>query len=142
MNNTAKTSVWVLLGAAAVGFATHGTKIIEALHAAWLFLIGMSKEAPLGLTSFLLAVAVSVLVQLFLRRHWRPAGATSAGFSTRVDSIGVAIGIAAMYVQLSTTKGMLLAIMAGFVSPWVSRLVATVVCLSVRRFKKKIEVIE
>lgn len=137
MNDKIKNSVWGLFAIAFVGWATHGTKVVEALHAAWLFLIGLSEEAPLGLTSFVIAVVISVLVQLFLRKNWRPKAATSAGYSTRVDSIGVAIGVLVMWLLLPTTRGMLLGIMAGFASPWVSRLVATTVCLALQAIKPK-----
>src|SRR5690606_36448825 len=124
MNNKIKNSIFGLLGAIIVGWTMYGTKSIEALHAAWLFLLGMSKEAPLGLSSFALSVAISVLAQLFMRRHFTPDNMPAATRSTVIDSAGVLIGLVVMYLQLSTTKGMLLGIMAGFVSPWVSRIVA------------------
>lgn len=136
MNNVFKNSIWGIAAAIAIGFATYGSKIVEALHAAWLFMLTLSDEAPLGLTSFAISVTISVLAQLFLRRHW-PKSSTAASRSMWVDSIGVVLGGAVMYVLLPTTQGMLLGIMAGFVAPWVSRIASLVAGTAVHALRSK-----
>lgn len=131
MNNGAKAG-WIAAATALVTLlAANGKALAESAHAIWLFLISLSSDAPLGLSSALLALGISCGVQAFLRYHWRAT--TSAAWRTfAVDSLGVGIALGVMWLQLRTMNGALLGVMVGFMAPWVSRGVAAGACLSWR----------
>ena len=127
MNKAVQSTLGISVAGLLVLLATNGAALIEAFHAAWLFMLALSKDAPLGLSSFVLAVALSVAVQLFVRRHWPARCAASRALG--VDVIGIVVAFLAVWLQLRTSFGMLLALLAGFVSPTVSRGVSALASL-------------
>lgn len=122
---------WLTAVAALVTLiATNGPALVEALHAAWLFMLALSKDAPLGLSSFLLAVTLSVAVQLTVRRHWPQTHLATRALA--IDAIGIVVAFLAVWLQMRTSFGMLLALLAGFMAPTVSRGVQALWCLGKR----------
>jgi hypothetical protein len=127
MNKTATIGWTATLVAVVTLLATNGKALVEAFHAAWLFMLTLAEGAPLGLSSFVLAVALSVAVQIVVRRHW-PAEHL-ARRALAVDAIGIGVAFLAVWLQMRTNFGMLLALLAGFMAPTVSRGVAALWCL-------------
>lgn len=117
MNAWLKNSLGLTAAGLFVLLATHGTKVIEALQAAWLFLLKLADTAPLGLASFILAIALAVAAQAFVQRL---VVALKCARSREVVLSAVALlaGFATMFMQLRTTQGALLGLLAGFSAPF------------------------
>lgn len=118
MNAWVKSTFGLSVAALLVLWATNGKEFMASIHAAWLFLLALSAEAPLGLGAFALSLALAVVAMLFLRRHL--PGDTPAR-PLLIDLAGLLFGWGAMWVLMPTPKGTLLGLLAGFASPVVGR---------------------
>lgn len=122
------TAAWIAsLTALVTLFATNGKALVEAFVAAWLFALKLS-DGPLGLGYTLLAIGISVGLQLYLRRHYRVA-APAASRSLQIDTIGIVVALVVVFLLIPTIFGFLLGALAGFMAPWVSRGIAAGVCM-------------
>lgn len=107
-------------------FAMHGEKFAASMGASFDFLFKLTTDAPFGLASFVLALGVAVAAQAFAARFAAQLPCPrSAELCTAL--LGLVAGFAAMYAQLPTVRGMLLAIMAGCGSPFVYLAIAAAV---------------
>ena len=126
---------WTITGAGIVtvlaGLALHGGKLLEVAKGSWLFLLALSDTAPLGLASFLLALALGVLSRPFLLRYL-PAMPCHSSREFVIDASALLTGVLVMYLQLRTLNGALLGLLAGFAAPLVARCLAAVWALTLR----------
>lgn len=109
-------TVIAVLGA----IALNGGKLVEVATGAWLFLLKLSETAPLGLSSFLLALALGVASRPFLL-HYLPAMPCKASREFVIDLSALVIGVGVMFAQLRTLNGLLLGLLAGFAAPMLAR---------------------
>lgn len=113
-----------LLGITGAGlfalFAIHGTAFFQSAIAGWLFLLKLAEDAPMGLSSFALALALGVVTQATLH-HWVPRFANAALRQFVIESTALVVGISVMWIQLHTLNSLLLGILAGFMAPWVQK---------------------
>lgn len=105
---------------AAVGANLKG--IAEGINGLWLVLLAFSEKAPLGLTSFLLALALAMLVlppwRFIVRRHFAAIEADAELRRFIAGSIALFVGTATMFAQLHSLQGLLTGILAGLLAPW------------------------
>lgn len=120
MNRWIQSTLGLSFAALIALVAAHGVKFFEALQAAWLFLLKLAEGAPMGLTSFLLALALATVSQPYLRRVL-PAMRCDRTREFLVESVALAIGVLVMWVQLRTVQGMLLGLLVGFVAPYLQK---------------------
>lgn len=116
MNNWIKSTLGLSVVGVFVLFAQYGAPFITALDGAFRFLFKLAADAPLGVTSFALAMGLAVGVQPLLyaafkqmRRH------ESQEFV--VMALALVVAVAAMWIQLRTLQGLLLGLLAGFAAP-------------------------
>lgn len=121
MNTWIKSTFGLSAAALLVLWATNGKDFIASIHAAWLFLLALSSEAPLGLGAFFLSLALAVFAMLFLRRH---LPVDTHARALMIDIAGLLVGWGAMWVQMPTPFGTLLGLLAGFASPVAGRAVS------------------
>ena len=129
MDRKGWTITWAGIAAAVTLLATNGTTLLEVAKGTWLFLVTLSDTAPLGLTSFLLAVSLAMLVRPMLKKYLPPLPENpSQRDVTRrdaaVDFPAVVLGALVMFLQLRTLNGALLGIMAGLLAPQLAKLIA------------------
>lgn len=115
---------WTITSASLIAvigaLALNGGKLIEVATGVWLFLLKLSDTAPLGLSSFLLALSLSVVSRPFLLRYL-PAMPCRASRDFLIDLAALLIGFGVMFGQLRTLDGALLGLLAGFAAPLVAR---------------------
>lgn len=109
------------LGISAAGLlvllATNGKALIDVALGVWLFLLKLCETAPMGLASFALAFAIAVFSQPFVHRALREVHCdASKDFLAMCAALVVGVGV--MLLQLPTTKGALLGILAGLLAPF------------------------
>lgn len=134
MNTAAKSGLLVIITAVVTLFATHGSAFFDAMSAGWLFLLKMTEGAPLGLTSFLLALALGVASQPFLHR-WVPRLKCPLSREFIIESAALLIGVGVMWAQLRTLPALLLGLLAGLSAPYAYKGVAAVAGLVARALK-------
>jgi hypothetical protein len=133
MNNFFKSMLGISLAGFLVLLASNGAALVDAAGGAWTFLLTLAHTAPLGLSSFVLALALGIAAQPFLRK-WLPALQCHASREFIVESVALAIGIAVMWVQLRSLSGLLLGILAGLLAPYVQKGFAAVAGLLYRAY--------
>lgn len=119
--------VVAILGA----IALNGGKLVEVATGAWLFLLKLSETAPLGLSSFLLALALGVASRPFLL-HYLPPMPCKASRDFVIDASALLIGLGVMFAQLRTLNGALLGLLAGFAAPLVAKAIGAAFGLAKR----------
>lgn len=123
MNGWLKSAFGISAGGLIVLLATNGAALGEALLGLWLVLLKFSETAPLGLTSFLLALALAIGCQHPLRRfvpHWRNDHLRELA----IESVALGVGILVMRVQMPELLGLMLGGVAGFMAPYLYKLLA------------------
>ncbi len=117
-----RTSTITAAGFAAVlaAIALNGARILEVASGAWLFLLNLSATAPLGLVSFLLALALGVASRPFFL-HYLPPMPCKASRDFVIDASALVIGVGVMFAQLRTLNGLLLGLLAGFAAPLIAK---------------------
>ena len=132
MNDTFKS----LFGASLAGlfalFAMNGEEFFASCKAAWLFLLHMTSSAPLGLSSFVLALALGVVTQASLH-HWIPRWDNRAMRQFVIESTALAVGVGVMWLQLHSLDGLLLGLLAGFMAPWIQKAICMVAAFTWRK---------
>lgn len=120
MNKTAAAAGSASLTTIVILFAMHGKNVGEALMSLWLVMVAFSKDAPLGLSSFLLSLAMATFSQPFLRK-WLPLLDHREARRFIIDASAIGIGFAIMWVQLRTLPGLMLGILAGLAAPPIAK---------------------
>jgi len=132
MNAWLKSTLGISAAGLLVLLAANGKALVDVLLAAWLFLLKLAATAPLGVSSFALALALAVLVQPFVRRWIAPLVACTASRDFLVESAALAVGFAVMWGQLRSINGALLGILAGLLAPYVHKGAAALLALAWR----------
>lgn len=118
MNDWLKNAIGLSFGGLLIILAGNTKALIEGLLASWLFLLKLVDTAPMGLASFALALALAVSGQAFVQRILpRVNRAQMRQREASISLLGLAIAFAVMFVQLRTTYGALLGLLAGFAAP-------------------------
>lgn len=136
MNSLVKSMIGTGITGLIVIMALHGAAFVEAMNAAWLFLLKAADDAPLGLSSFFLAMALAIASQPFLRK-WLPAMPCRQSREFLVESTALVIGVAVMWLQLHTLYGLLLGLLAGLVAPYIQKGFAAAIALAYRAYVGK-----
>lgn len=120
MNGAVKSITGLSLAGLIVLLSVHGPAFFEAMSAAWLFLLKLSAEAPLGLWSCLLALSLATASQPFLRR-WVPALRCPLSRDFIIESAALVIGVGVMWAHHQALSSLLLGILVGLVSPYMHK---------------------
>lgn len=123
MNKWLQSTLGVSAAALMVLLASNGKALVEALEAAWLFLMKLVETAPMGLASFAMALTMAVLAQGFIARLADQLKCASSREVVK-SAVSLLFGFAVMYLQLPTVKGALLGLLAGFAGPFAFQAVA------------------
>jgi Na+/glutamate symporter len=135
MNNWFKSTLGISGAGLIALIALYGKGFLDAVQAAFLFLFNLAQDAPLGVGSFALALALAVVAQAFVSRFAATLPCPkSREFCTA--SLGLLIGTGVMWLQLHNLDGLLLGLLAGFSSPFVYLSIAAVVSLLARTLRK------
>jgi hypothetical protein len=111
--------------------ATHGPALIGVTGDAWALLLRVVAEAPAGLWSFGLALALAVVAQPWLRGAL-PVMRCELSREFLIESAALAIGFGVMWLQKPTLTGALLGGLAGLAAPYVQKGLTAVFRLSQR----------
>lgn len=137
MNKPTVTGVTLAAVLAVLGWvATNGKAFADGMMAVWLFFVHMSETAPMGLSSFLMAMALAVGAQAAVAR-WMPLFKCATSRDLVTDLVAFAVGFVAMWAQMPNMKGIMLGTLAGFVSPYVFKSVTAVGAMVLRRWKAR-----
>ena len=134
MNGFLKTTIGGAAFTVIYIFAAHGKAFFDSMHAGWLFFVDVTKEAPLGLAAFLLALALASASQPFLHR-WLPTLRCPLSREFLIESAALVIGVAVMWAQLRTLPALMLGTLAGFMAPYVHKGIHVGITLIGRSFK-------
>lgn len=95
------------------------TQMLQNIEAVWLFLLRLTETAPIGVWSFLIAVILPACFAPYLRRALPPAWhPKSRDFI--VETAALIAGIALAWLPWQTLSGLLVGIMGGFMSPYIT----------------------
>lgn len=104
---------------------------LNLLNGTWKFLLLMTSTAPLGVWSFLIAAVFPSVFTAWLSRGvpatWQP--------QTRdflLQTVSIAAGILLAWLPWQTLHGFLVGLMAGFMSPYITRAAVALACLFYR----------
>lgn len=131
MNGFLKSAIGSVLFGVVYLFAAHGKAFFEAMQAGWLLVLRLASDAPLGLTSFLLAVALATASHAFLVR-WLPTLRCPLSREFLIESAALAVGVGVMWVQMPTLPSLMLGTLAGLVAPYLYKGVHTAFSLAAR----------
>jgi hypothetical protein len=116
MNGMMKSTLGISVAGLFVLVATHGAAFFEVMQGAFAFLVTLAKDAPMGLSSFLLALALATASQPFLRHAVKTLRwPWVSDFLFEVAALVIGFGV--MWGQLRTLSGALLGILAGLLAP-------------------------
>lgn len=115
----------VTLLAIFVAFATNGKAASDGLLGLWAVLLAFTKDAPLGVASFFLALALAVFSQPYLQK-WLPDLKCHLSREFIIESAALAIGFGVMLAQLRTLQGALAGILAGLLAPYLHKGIAAI----------------
>lgn len=111
--------------------------ILAALTGTWQFLLLMTSTAPLGVWSFLIAAIFPAVFMAWLNRavpkDWHPNARDFV-----LQSVGILAGILLAWLPWPTLHGFLVGIMAGFMSPYLTRAGTALACLGYRVLVKRV----
>lgn len=134
MNGFLKSAAWSAVFGVVYLFAAHGKAFFEAMHAGWLFFVKVTSDAPLGLSSFLLALALATASQPFLTR-WMPALKCPLSREFLIESAALVIGLGVMWAQLRTLPALMLGTLAGLLAPYLHKGLHALVSLTARAIR-------
>ncbi len=120
MKDPLKAATGVSLGGLFVLFALHGEAFWRGALQAWQFLLAITTTAPIGLASFFMALGLSTMLCIALKR----SAAWSANAHARGFWIETIVGIAAMaisWLQLPGKGGIMIGLFAGFMAPYLAK---------------------
>lgn len=99
MNNWMKSTLGVTAAGLIVLIATYGKQLAEAFRALWLFTVEMSDSAPLGLTTFAIALSIATLSRWFVRK-WVPHLKCPLSRDFIVDASALLIAVTVTLLQM------------------------------------------
>ena len=134
MNAVAKSTVGMSLAGIVVLLAMYGAAFWSALEAGWLFLLKLADTAPLGLTSFLMALEMAIAVQPFLRKWVAPHVHCQDSRDFLVESAALAVGVLVMWAQTRSLQGLLLGLLAGLLAPYLLKGITATLLLAYRAY--------
>lgn len=117
MSNWFKTTFGVSAAGLFVLLAANGKNLAEAIRAFAMFGVELLATAPLGVLSFMLALALAVAVQAPLNR-WLPKMPCHQSREFVVETLVLFVGFGVMVVQMPTLMGGLLGLLIGFLAPY------------------------
>lgn len=129
MNNWLKSTIGISAAAAFVLFAQYGKPFFVALDGAFRFLFKLADQAPLGVSSFVLALALAVGVQPLLFTAFKQMRCPESQ-EFAVMALALVVAVAVMWVQLHTLQGLLLGLLAGFAAPHVYKGIVVLIRLA------------
>lgn len=132
LNNWFKGTFGVTAAAMFVILAANGQNLVGSIRAFGLFVIELLSTAPLGFLSFLLALALAIVVQAPLTR-WLPPMPCRTSREFVIESCSLAVGFGIMLAQMPTLMGGLLGLLIGFLAPYLFKGGAALVGLASRR---------
>lgn len=132
-----KTAVGASLTAVVVLIAVNGSAFFASLSAGWEFASRVLQQMPLGLSSFLLGMAVGVATMGFLRR-FIPESKTKRQDLMHfrlalIELISMAAAYMVVWVQNQTLLGGILAVFAALLVSVIYRLIAAIGSAVARR---------
>lgn len=111
-------SVVLLIGA----IASNSKPLADGIMGVLLVLVAFTEKAPLGLSSFLLALGLGMLIlpplRFIIRRRFPTIERDAELRRFIAGALALFVGTATMYAQLHTLQGLLTGILAGLLAPW------------------------
>jgi hypothetical protein len=95
------------------------TTTVAQVEAVWLFLLRITETAPIGVWSFLIAAILPACFAPWLRRGLPPTW-HSKSRDFIVETAALVAGIALAWLPWQTLPGLLVGIMGGFMSPYLT----------------------
>lgn len=111
--------------------------MIENIEAVWLFLLRLTESAPIGVWSFLIAAIVPACFGPYLRRGL-PQNWHSKSRDFIVETVALLVGVALAWLPWQTLPGLLVGIVAGLLSPYLTLGWQAVTGLLVRVVRKRL----
>lgn len=134
MNKFFKSTLGISAAGLLVLLAANGAALVDAALGAWQFLLTLADTAPLGLSSFVLALALAVAAQPFVRKWIAPRVGCVPSREFVIESAALAIAVVVMWIQTRDLSGLLLGILAGFAAPYVQKALAALGALGYRAY--------
>lgn len=94
--------------------------MIENIEAVWLFLLRLTETAPIGVWTFLIATIVPACLGPYLSRGLPPAWHPESR-AFLVETAALLVGVALAWLPWRTLPGLLVGIVAGLASPYVTK---------------------
>lgn len=135
MSDPIKTLTGVSLAGVVGLFALYGEKFWESARAAWLFLLEITKTAPLGLASFFAALTLATMLVLALDR-WIPGCDNKHGRRALIEVAALVAAVYLSWLQIHNLNGLLFGVLAGLMAPLVARCILGAAAFVAGRFTK------